>query len=73
MELLLLFTGIVFVAEAGSVILQVFWYRRTGKRILLCSPLHNHFVFRQIKETRIVAAFWAVTAIVCVLTFFAAH
>lgn len=71
MELLLLLTGIVFVVEAASVIVQVFWYRRTGRRILLCSPLHNHFVFQQVKETRIVAAFWAVTAIVCLMTFLA--
>lgn len=73
MELLLLLTGIVFVVEALSVIAQVFWYRRTGRRILLCSPLHNHFVFQQVKETRIVAAFWAVSAVVGFLTFLAVH
>jgi phospho-N-acetylmuramoyl-pentapeptide-transferase len=46
-ELLLLLTGAVFVAETLSVMLQVFWFRRTGRRILLCSPLHNHFVFQE--------------------------
>ncbi len=57
-ELLLAITGVVFVVETLSVILQVAWYRRTRRRILLCSPLHNHFVFRGVAETKIVAWFW---------------
>ncbi len=57
-ELLLAIIGAVFVAETLSVILQVGWYRRTRTRILLCSPLHNHFVFRGVPERRIVAGFW---------------
>lgn len=62
-ELTLLLTGVVFVAETLSVILQVCWYRRTGRRILRCSPLHNHFVFLGNREPRIVAAFWTVAAV----------
>ena len=61
-ELALLTGGLVFVVETLSVILQVGWYRRTKRKILLCSPLHNHFVFRGISERRIVAAFWLVAA-----------
>ena len=57
-ELLLAIIGSVFVVETLSVMLQVGWYRRTRQRVLLCSPLHNHFVFRGVPETRIVAAFW---------------
>ena len=57
-ELLLAIIGAVFVIETLSVMLQVYWYRRTRRRVLLCSPLHNHFVFRGVPETRIVAAFW---------------
>ena len=57
-ELLLAIMGAVFVVETLSVILQVGWYRRTRRRVLLCSPLHNHFVFRGGRETGIVAAFW---------------
>lgn len=57
-ELLLLLTGAVFVAETLSVLLQVFWFRRTGRRILLCSPLHNHFVFQKVPEKKIVKWFW---------------
>lgn len=71
-ELLLFLTGAVFVAETLSVMLQVFWFRRTGRRILLCSPLHNHFVFQEIPETKIVKGFWltaAATAIVATILF----
>ena len=57
-ELLLAIIGAVFVVETLSVMLQVVWYRRTRRRVLLCSPLHNHFVFRGTPETGIVAAFW---------------
>ncbi len=57
-ELLLTIIGAVFVLETVSVMLQVGWYRRTHRRILLCSPLHNHFVFLKIPEQRIVAGFW---------------
>jgi len=59
-ELLLALIGAVFVVETLSVILQVGWYRRTQRRILLCSPLHNHFVFLKVPEQRIVASFWFV-------------
>jgi phospho-N-acetylmuramoyl-pentapeptide-transferase len=57
-EWLLGIAGIVFAAETLSVIAQVAWFRRTGRRLLLCSPLHNHFVFRRIPEHKIVRAFW---------------
>ena len=66
MELLLLLTAAVFVAETLSVMLQVGWYRRTGRRILLCSPLHNHFVFKGIPERRIVRGFWAAAGFFCI-------
>ena len=66
-ELLLLLTGAVFVAETFSVMLQVFWFRRTGRRILLCSPLHNHFVFKKVPETKIVKWFWLTAAMSAIL------
>ncbi len=65
-ELLLAIVGAVFVVETLSVVLQVGWYRRTRQRVLLCSPLHNHFVFRGVPEARIVAAFWLAAMIAAV-------
>ena len=66
-ELLLAIAGLVFVVETLSVILQVAWYRRTRSRILLCSPLHNHFVFQGVAETKIVLWFWMAAMVAAVL------
>lgn len=57
-ELILAIVGAVFVVETFSVIVQVAWFRRTRRRILLCSPLHNHFVFHGVPEAGIVGGFW---------------
>lgn len=65
-EFLLAIIGTVFVVETFSVMLQVFWYRRTRRRVLLCSPLHNHFVFRGVPEARIVASFWLAAMIAAI-------
>lgn len=60
--------GLVFVLEMLSVVLQVGWYRRTRRRLLLCSPLHNHFVFAGVPETKIVQGFWLFAALSVVIT-----
>lgn len=63
-ELLLLVIGGVFVAEAGSVILQVAYYKLTRRltgtprRLFLCAPIHHHFQIHGWKETQIVTRFW---------------
>lgn len=66
-ECLLAIIGGVFVAETVSVIVQVSIYRMTGRRILRCSPLHNHFVFRGDHESSIVIRFWIVSAVAAML------
>ena len=66
-EFLLAICGGVFVIETLSVMMQVFWYRRTRTRVLLCSPLHNHFVFKGTKERRIVRLFWLASLACCAL------
>jgi phospho-N-acetylmuramoyl-pentapeptide-transferase len=66
-EFLLAICGGVFVMETLSVMVQVFWYRRTRTRVLLCSPLHNHFVFKGTKERRIVRLFWLASLACCIL------
>jgi phospho-N-acetylmuramoyl-pentapeptide-transferase len=60
--------GLVFVLEMLSVVLQVVWYRRTRRRLLLCSPLHNHFVFAGVPETKIVPGFWVFGVLSVVVT-----
>lgn len=58
--------GIYFV-EALSVIIQVTSYKLTGKRVFLMSPLHHHFEQKGWSETRVVAVFWIVTVILCLI------
>lgn len=65
-EWLLLVIGGLFVVETASVIVQVAGYKITGKRVLRCSPLHNHFVFRGDPEARIVIRFWIVSAVLAI-------
>jgi phospho-N-acetylmuramoyl-pentapeptide-transferase len=55
--LILPLIGIVFVAEALSVILQVASFKLTGKRILRMSPLHHHFEMSGWTETRVTTTF----------------
>jgi phospho-N-acetylmuramoyl-pentapeptide-transferase len=58
-EALLALIGGIFVAEALSVILQVWSYRfRNKKRIFLCAPLHHHFEYKGWPETKVVIRFW---------------
>ncbi len=57
-ELLLVVIGGVFVLEAISVILQVAFFRLTGKRIFLMSPLHHHFEIKGWSEWSVVTGFW---------------
>ena len=66
-EVLLLIVGGVFVVETVSVILQVAWFKLTGKRLIACSPLHNHFLFRGDHEIKIVVRFWITSALLALL------
>lgn len=58
-EFLLVIIGGIFVLETISVILQVIFFRFTGKRLFLMSPLHHHFEMKGYSEWRIVIGFWA--------------
>jgi phospho-N-acetylmuramoyl-pentapeptide-transferase len=62
-EILLLIVGGVFVIEAGSVILQVIYYRWRGKRLFKMAPLHHHFEMLGWSESKIVVRFWILAAI----------
>jgi phospho-N-acetylmuramoyl-pentapeptide-transferase len=64
-EVLLLIVGGVFVIEAGSVILQVGYFKLTkarsgveGKRLFRCAPLHHHFHLSGWPESKVVVRFW---------------
>jgi phospho-N-acetylmuramoyl-pentapeptide-transferase len=57
-EILLLFVGGVFVAEALSVIIQVGSYKLRGRRVFKMAPLHHHFEALGWPESKIIARFW---------------
>lgn len=65
-EVLLLVIGGVFVAETLCVVLQVAYFKRTKTRLFACSPLHNHYLFRGMHETKIVTRFWIVSALLAI-------
>ena len=60
--------GIVYICEAGSVVLQVASFKLTGKRIFKMSPIHHHFEMSGFSEVRIVALFSLVAAVGCILS-----
>lgn len=57
-EIPLALIGGVFVAEALSVIIQVFWYKLFKRRVFKMAPLHHHFELMGFKETTVVMGFW---------------
>ena len=60
-EIVLLIVGGLFVLETVSVILQVFFYKRTGKRIFRMAPIHHHFEQLGWSEPTVVIRFWIVS------------
>ena len=64
---LLLLMGCVYLIEALSVVLQVFWFKRTGKRLFKMSPLHHHFEMCGFSEQKVVMLFSFVALIGCLI------
>jgi phospho-N-acetylmuramoyl-pentapeptide-transferase len=60
--------GGIFVVEALSVILQVAAFRLTGRRILRMAPLHHHFELMGWAESKVVARFWILAALLALVT-----
>jgi len=53
--------GGLFVAELLSVVIQVAWFKRTGRRIFLMAPIHHHFEKLGWSESTVVIRFWIVS------------
>ena len=62
-ELFSVIIGGLFVVEALSVIIQVFYFKRTRKRVFLMAPLHHHFEKKGWSETKVVIRFWIITGL----------
>ncbi|MFN9928784.1 MAG: phospho-N-acetylmuramoyl-pentapeptide-transferase, partial [Phenylobacterium sp.] len=59
-EIVLAIIGGLFVAELLSVVIQVAWFKRTGRRIFLMAPIHHHFEKLGWSESTIVVRVWIV-------------
>jgi phospho-N-acetylmuramoyl-pentapeptide-transferase len=57
----------VFFAEILSVMLQVFWFKRTGKRIFRMAPIHHHFELQGWAEPKIIVRFWIVSILLALV------
>jgi phospho-N-acetylmuramoyl-pentapeptide-transferase len=66
-EIVLAIVGGLFVMEAASVIIQVFFYKRTGKRVFRMAPIHHHFEQKGWAEPTVVIRFWIVSIILALI------
>ena len=69
--LILVIIAIVPVVETMSVIIQVLYFRKTGKRIFRMAPLHHHFELSGWRENKVVVVFGLCTLISCIAGIFA--
>jgi phospho-N-acetylmuramoyl-pentapeptide-transferase len=67
-ELLSMILGGIFVVEAVSVILQVGYFRLTGRRIFLMAPIHHHFEKKGWPEPRVIVRFWIIAIMLAVFS-----
>lgn len=72
-ELIIPIAGGVYLAEALSVMIQVFSFKTRGKRVFKMAPLHHHFELCGWKEVKVVAVFWLVTLLLCIVSLLALH
>ena len=66
-EILLGLIGGIFVVEALSVMIQVLWFKLTGKRVFLMAPIHHHFEQLGWPEQQIVVRFWIVSIVLALV------
>ncbi|SNS89688.1 phospho-N-acetylmuramoyl-pentapeptide-transferase [Antarctobacter heliothermus] len=66
-EVVLAIVGGLFVVEALSVIIQVLYFKRTGKRVFLMAPIHHHYEKKGWAEPTIVIRFWIISLILAII------
>ena len=68
MPLFIVIVGFIYMIEVLSVIIQVTYFKMTGgRRIFKMAPIHHHFELCGWSETRVVAVFSIVTALLCLV------
>lgn len=72
MPLFIIIVGLIYLVEVASVAIQVTYFKKTGgKRIFKMAPIHHHFELCGWSETRVVAVFSIITAILCMIALLA--
>lgn len=72
MPLFILIVGLIYLVEVLSVMIQVTYFKKSGgKRIFRMAPIHHHFELGGWSETRVVAVFSIITAILCMIALLA--
>ena len=66
-EIVLLIVGGLFVVETASVMIQVYWFKRTGRRVFRMAPIHHHFEQLGWSESTVVIRFWIVSIVLALL------
>lgn len=69
LPLIILIVGVIYLAEVLSVMIQVGWYKRTGKRVFKMAPIHHHFELLGWKETKVVYVFTIITVFLCAVAY----
>ena len=67
MPLIILIVAFIYFAEVLSVIIQVTYFKKTGKRVFKMAPIHHHFELSGWPETKVVSIFAIATAILCLI------
>ena len=60
--------GGIFVMEALSVIIQVYSYKMTGKRVFRMAPVHHHFELKGWAEPKIIVRFWIISIVLALVS-----
>lgn len=72
MQFVIVIFGLIYLIEVISVMIQVVYFKKTGgKRFFKMAPIHHHFELSGWPETKVVAVFSIVTAILCLIGFLA--
>ena len=66
-EVVLAIVGGLFVLEAVSVMIQVFWFKRTGRRVFRMAPIHHHFEQLGWSESKVVIRFWIIAIVLALM------
>lgn len=64
--------GMIFVVEAGSSLVQIFWKKVFHKKLMLSAPIHHHLEAKGWGEAKIVMRFWVIAGVFAILGVFLA-